>query len=67
MVSGRGHRARYRVCTTDSKHSLPVAENLLDQNFVADRPDQVWLADITYLPTNEGWLYLAVGWSGWPG
>ena len=38
---------RYRVCTTDSKHSLPVAENLLDQNFVADRPDQVWLADIT--------------------
>jgi putative transposase len=52
---------RYRVCTTDSKHSLPVAENLLDQNFVADRPDQVWLADITYIPTAEGWLYLAVG------
>jgi len=51
---------RYRVCTTDSKHSLPVAENLLDQNFVADRPDQVWLADITYIPTGEGWLYLAV-------
>jgi len=51
---------RYRVCTTDSKHSLPVAENLLDQNFVADRPDQVWLADITYIPTAEGWLYLAV-------
>jgi putative transposase len=51
---------RFRVCTTDSKHSLPVAENLLNQNFVADRPDQVWLADITYIPTNEGWLYLAV-------
>src|SRR5262245_66406316 len=51
---------RYRVCTTDSKHSLPVTENLLDQNFVADRPDQVWLADITYIPTNESWLYLAV-------
>jgi putative transposase len=51
---------RFRVCTTDSKHSLPVAENLLDQNFVADRPDQVWLADITYIPTSEGWLYLAV-------
>jgi len=51
---------RYRVCTTDSKHSLPVAENLLDQNFVAERPDQVWLADITYIPTGEGWLYLAV-------
>jgi len=51
---------RYRVCTTDSKHSLPVAANLLDQNFVAARPDQVWLADITYIPTGEGWLYLAV-------
>jgi putative transposase len=51
---------RYRVCTTDSKHSLPVAANLLDQNFVANRPDQVWLADITYIPTHEGWLYLAV-------
>ena len=51
---------RFRICTTDSKHSLPVAANLLDQNFVADRPDQVWLADITYIPTGEGWLYLAV-------
>jgi putative transposase len=51
---------RYRVCTTDSKHPLPVAENLLEQNFDADRPDRVWLADITYIPTGEGWLYLAV-------
>jgi transposase InsO family protein len=51
---------RYRVCTTDSKHSLPVAANLLHQNFVAQRPNQVWLADITYIPTGEGWLYLAV-------
>ena len=51
---------RYRVCTTDSNHSLPVAPNLLDQTFVADRPDRVWLADITYIPTREGWLYLAV-------
>jgi hypothetical protein len=51
---------RYRGCTTDSKHSLPVAANLLDQNFVANRPNQVWLADITYIPTGEGWPYLAV-------
>ena len=50
---------RYRVCTTDSNHSLPVAPNLLDQTFVADRPDRVWLADITYIPTREGRLYLA--------
>jgi transposase InsO family protein len=44
---------RYRVCTTDSKHCLPVAANLLEQNFVAHQPDQVWLADITYIPTSE--------------
>jgi len=48
------------VCTTDSKHCLPVAANLLEQNFVAHRSDHVWLADITYIPTREGWLYLAV-------
>jgi putative transposase len=48
---------RYRVCTTDSKHSLPVAPNLLDQNFVANRPNQVWLADMIYIATGEGWLY----------
>ena len=51
---------RYRVCTTDSKHSLPVAANLLDRKFAAAKPDQIWLADITYIPTGEGWLYLAV-------
>ena len=51
---------RYRVCTTDSKYSLPIAANLLDRNFIADWPNQVWLADITYVPTGEGWLYLAV-------
>src|SRR5205085_5992766 len=42
------------------KHSLPVTANLLDRNFAAKKPDQVWLTDITYIPTGEGWLYLAV-------
>ncbi len=45
--------------TTDSRHSLPVAENLLKQRFKATKPNEVWLSDITYIPTQEGWLYLA--------
>lgn len=45
--------------TTNSKHKLPVAENLLDQNFTASRPGEIWVTDITYIPTAEGWLYLA--------
>ncbi len=45
--------------TTDSKHKLPVAENLLEQKFEATAPNQVWVSDITYIPTDEGWLYLA--------
>jgi putative transposase len=45
--------------TTDSRHFLPVAENLLDQKFEASAPNQIWLSDITYIPTGEGWLYLA--------
>lgn len=50
---------RFRPATTDSRHGLPVAPNLLDQRFAASGPNQVWLADITYVPTGEGWLYLA--------
>ena len=50
---------RFRVVTTDSNHGLPIADNLLDQTFLATRPNQVWLADITYIATDEGWLYLA--------
>ena len=46
--------------TTNSKHTLPVAENLLKQNFEAAKPNTVWISDITYVPTLEGWLYLAV-------
>src|SRR5919202_1143992 len=59
--------------TPDSRHYHPVAPNLLDRPFAADRPDAVWLADLSYVPTGEGWLYLAavrdlatreiVGWS----
>src|SRR3990172_766467 len=45
--------------TTDSRHSLPVAENLLGQEFKVCRPNTVWVSDITYVPTDEGWLYLA--------
>ena len=44
--------------TTNSRHSLPVAKNLLAQRFTADTPSQAWLSDITYVPTDEGWLYL---------
>ena len=45
--------------TTDSQHALPVAENLLNQQFEVTMPNEVWLSDITYIPTEEGWLYLA--------
>jgi putative transposase len=64
---------KFKVRTTDSNHAHPVAPNVLDRNFTAARPDAVWLCDITYIPTGEGWLYLAgvmdlcsrkiVGWS----
>jgi putative transposase len=59
--------------TTDSNHPLPVADNVLDRQFDASGPNEKWVADITYIPTREGWLYLAavedlysrmvVGWS----
>lgn len=63
---------KYKI-TTNSKHRFPVASNLLQQNFDTPTPNTVWLADISYIPTQEGWLYLAgikdmctqkiVGWS----
>jgi transposase InsO family protein len=52
-------RRRFRPTTTDSRHALPIAPNLLQQMFVVPEPNRVWLADITYIPTGEGWLYLA--------
>ena len=52
-------KKRFRVTTTDSAHQLPVAPNLLAQDFTVTRPDEVWSADITYVATREGWLYVA--------
>ena len=57
-IRGR-HKCRYKA-TTDSKHSLPVAANLLARNFTPAGPNQAWSADLTYVWTDEGWLYLAV-------
>lgn len=46
--------------TTNSAHSLPVADNILDRNFVVEEKDKVWVSDITYVWTSEGWLYLCI-------
>jgi len=50
---------KFRVSTTDSDHDLPVADNLLDRQFNPSGANEAWVADITYIPTREGWLYLA--------
>jgi putative transposase len=70
-IAAKGKR-KFR-CTTDSNHDLPVADNVLDRRFEPVAVNQAWVADITYIPTGEGWLYLAavedlysrqiVGWS----
>ena len=57
---GSRKRRRFRVVTTDSKHAHPVAPNVLKRDFIATAPNQTWLADLTYVPTDEGWLYLAL-------
>ena len=72
FVAGRDRIARLRrelgircrqkrkfKATTNSNHNLPVAENLLKQTFTPSAPNEVWVTDITYIPTGEGWLYLA--------
>lgn len=69
----RAKTARKFRCTTDSNHHLPVADNVLDRQFNPSEANEIWVADITYIPTREGWLYLAavedlfsrrvVGWS----
>lgn len=63
LMQSHGIAARRKqrwVATTDSKHSLPIAPNLLGRNFQAASPNQVWTTDITYIATNEGWQYLVV-------
>ncbi|VTU02508.1 transposase : Transposase OS=Cystobacter violaceus Cb vi76 GN=Q664_31950 PE=4 SV=1: HTH_21: rve [Gemmataceae bacterium] len=63
LMRGHGIRAkvpRRFVRTTDSNHRLPVAANVLDRDFDPEGPNERWCADITYIPTREGWLYLAV-------
>lgn len=56
----RASAASRYVVTTDSKHAEPIAPNVLEQDFTATAPNQKWAGDITYIPTAEGWLYLAV-------
>ena len=66
------HKRKFKM-TTDSNHRYPVAENILDRKFEVSKPDACWALDITYIPTQEGWLYLAaildlfnrevIGWS----
>ncbi|GEO28176.1 hypothetical protein AAC03nite_39610 [Alicyclobacillus acidoterrestris] len=55
----RSRTVRKYKATTYSNHNYPVQENVLNQTFVAQRPNQVYMADITYIPTDEGWVYLA--------
>ena len=66
-------KKRYKINTTNSNHNLPIAPNLLNRDFYASYPNEKYVGDITYIPTSEGWLYLAtvidlysrkiVGWS----
>jgi len=53
-------KRRFRLRTTDSRHGLPIAANRLAQSDRPSRPNQVWQSDITYIPTGQGWIYLAV-------
>ena len=59
-IKGKCKRRRQTPVTTDSNHRLPLAANVLNQEFTAAQPNEKWVADITYIPTAEGWLYLAV-------
>lgn len=54
------HTKKFKVVTTNSKHKLAVADNKLNREFKTDKPNQVWVADITYIKALDGWVYLAV-------
>jgi transposase InsO family protein len=58
-IQARGKR-KFRVTTTDGRHDLPIAPNVLDRKFTAAAPNQAWVGDLTYIATEEGWLFLAV-------
>jgi len=58
-IQARGKR-RFRVTTTDSRHDLPIAPNLLNRTFTVAAPNRAWVGDFTYIATDEGWLFLAV-------
>lgn len=63
LKSGLGiHSTRHKAYkrTTNSNHKNPIAPNLIGRKFKATRPNQVWVSDITYIPTGEGWLYCAI-------
>jgi transposase InsO family protein len=55
----RSRTVKKYKATTNSKHNLPVYENRLNRQFQVEKPNQAWAADITYVPTKEGWLYVA--------
>ena len=58
-IQAISHR-KFRVDTTDSNHASPVADNILNRDFTATKPNEVWLADMSYVPTGEGFLYLSI-------
>ena len=60
MANIHSLRKRAYKATTNSKHSYPIAPNLLNRQFSASKPNTVWVGDITYIPTGEGWLYTAI-------